>query len=866
MVRQEHGNRKTIARQQQDHRQNNMATAAFTCLVLSRSNFEARQHPRLRGAGMMQQSAQPTLAAAQGQTGQTDPLKQVYTWKKRVLGEGTYGRVVLAWHRESGQKHALKFADTRGTDWEREHEVLQQLQHESVMKMLQVFLPCEGRAEVVIASPAADTDLHTFLAKRGGEIGEDTGQTIGTQMCQGLSYVHGRGIVHRDMKPSSVLMTFIGVGKWQIALCDFGLARHLPQTARPRKVTGKQASPTINPAMSIRAAGLMTARVCTVWYRPPELLFRDREQRCLRYGSPVDVWGMGCILYELLHGTPMAAAADEMGSATCIAGVLGPCPENVPWAGSALYQFWARNYHEATILPESQLLSATPTPPWRCVAQVLRWLPEERADCVELLRQGWLRQGSEPKPPGLQGQGGTPSAPQTCAASPGPDSAELSASQDAESRQGSTQTPLSFAATPADVPMPLMSAPAAKETREGRRQCGCSGHCYSPGHRYRNGCDSKTLVVGSKYCVLCCCEIWGCVAPRWHGSFCCAHGRLFKELPAGVRAVRASRHCAAECMPCDLTDFLRWWPQAQHNRAIVMLLALLKEPAVCEALMTGITRLPPNFTGGELGLLLEHVLRTVDGGQHKDELKQLHRQGVGRVTGAASCCRVFGLIRPTTSGPPKKRRRGEIPAASQGKVLLGLGGREYEFTGDYGQLEDLLKITRGMPAWPEIVDAAALLAAGVEIQTLVSRLADVCPGFQSKSADGYVRRFVVRKLLCGCWLHTPWAKRHSLDWSAVPLAALASWCPDQTEKLSLFPRSWTAQDVSAFLFDRPDWGMIASMLMCLWSEAVGQSDEESLLSCVASPAFGEAARSYKRQHGVAAHPGVLLKVFQRVAR
>ncbi|KAF7657181.1 hypothetical protein LDENG_00030630 [Lucifuga dentata] len=82
-------------------------------------------------------------------------------------------------------------------------------------------------------------------------------------------------IIHRDIKPENILISHRGVVK----LCDFGFARTMASPAED---------------------GVYTDYVATRWYRAPELLVGDTK-----YGKPVDVWAVGCLLIEMLTGQPL---------------------------------------------------------------------------------------------------------------------------------------------------------------------------------------------------------------------------------------------------------------------------------------------------------------------------------------------------------------------------------------------------------------------------------------------------------------------------------------------------------------------------------------------------------------------------------
>ncbi|RTG91402.1 mitogen-activated protein kinase 15 [Schistosoma bovis] len=100
--------------------------------------------------------------------------------------------------------------------------------------------------------------------------------------------------------PSNVLLD----SDCLVKLCDFGLARSLKgRNMKYDNANGKINCKTLLPAL--------TEYVATRWYRAPEILLA-----CHDYTKGVDIWSLGCILGEMLIGTPLfpgTSTLDQIG-------------------------------------------------------------------------------------------------------------------------------------------------------------------------------------------------------------------------------------------------------------------------------------------------------------------------------------------------------------------------------------------------------------------------------------------------------------------------------------------------------------------------------------------------------------------------
>ncbi|KAM3596322.1 uncharacterized protein V6R79_012365 [Siganus canaliculatus] len=230
-----------------------------------------------------------------------------YEIKKR-LGKGAYGIVWKAVDRQTGEIVAVKKifdAFRNRTDAQRTFREVMFLQefgdHFNIVKLLNV-VRAQNDKDIYLIFEYMDTDLHAVI-KKGTLLKDIHKRYVMYQLFKAIKYLHSGNVVHRDQKPSNVLLDTDCVVK----LCDFGLARSLNQI---QEDSG-------NPAL--------TEYVATRWYRAPEILLGST-----RYTKGVDMWSLGCILGEMLLGKALFPGTSTINQIEKIMSAIPhPSPEDI---------------------------------------------------------------------------------------------------------------------------------------------------------------------------------------------------------------------------------------------------------------------------------------------------------------------------------------------------------------------------------------------------------------------------------------------------------------------------------------------------------------------------------------------------------
>ncbi|KAI4333663.1 hypothetical protein L6164_018443 [Bauhinia variegata] len=259
------------------------------------------------------------------------------------IGQGTYSNVYRARDLEQNKIVALKKVRFDNLEPEsvrfmaREIHILRRLDHLNVIK-LEGLVTSRMSCSLYLVFEYMEHDLAGLASHPGLKFTEAQVKCYMQQLLCGLDHCHSRGVLHRDIKGSNLLIDNNGILK----IADFGLASFFdPNQVQP-----------------------LTSRVVTLWYRPPELLLGATY-----YGTSVDLWSTGCILAELYAGKPIMPGRTEVEQLHKIFKLCGSPSEDY-WRKSKL--------PHATIFKPQQ-------PYRRCVAETFKDFPTPALALMEIL-------------------------------------------------------------------------------------------------------------------------------------------------------------------------------------------------------------------------------------------------------------------------------------------------------------------------------------------------------------------------------------------------------------------------------------------------------------------------------------------------
>ncbi|XP_017188539.3 protein IMPAIRED IN BABA-INDUCED STERILITY 1 isoform X1 [Malus domestica] len=237
------------------------------------------------------------------------PLRADAYEKLEKIGQGTYSSVFRARDLETGKIVALKkvrfdnFEPESVRFMAREILILRRLDHPNVIK-LEGLITSRLSCSIYLVFEYMEHDITGLLSNPDIKFSEAQIKCYMKQLLSGLEHCHSRGVMHRDIKGSNLLVSNEGILK----VADFGLANFCNSG-------NKQP---------------LTSRVVTLWYRPPELLLGSTD-----YGASIDLWSVGCAFAELLMGKPVLQGRTEVEQLHKIFKLCGSPPDEY-WKKSKL--------------------------------------------------------------------------------------------------------------------------------------------------------------------------------------------------------------------------------------------------------------------------------------------------------------------------------------------------------------------------------------------------------------------------------------------------------------------------------------------------------------------------------------------------
>jgi len=192
------------------------------------------------------------------------------------LGRGNFAVVRKVQRRSDGKYFAAKIINKKTMkvrDLEllgKEVQILKMMDHPNINTMIETF-DTKNHLYIVLQLLEGE-NLFENIVKRRVYYERDAANVV-MQVARACEYMHERGIIHRDLKPENLV--YLDKKHEQICITDFGLSKYMDQNQSKTKT----------------ACG-------TPAFVAPEVLRQES------YGTQVDMWSLGTILYIMLCGYP----------------------------------------------------------------------------------------------------------------------------------------------------------------------------------------------------------------------------------------------------------------------------------------------------------------------------------------------------------------------------------------------------------------------------------------------------------------------------------------------------------------------------------------------------------------------------------
>lgn len=245
----------------------------------------------------------------------------------------------------------------------REIQALRRLSpHEHIITLEEVLYD-QPTGRLALVFELMDANLYELIRGRRHYLNPQLIKSYMWQLMKSLDHMHKKGIFHRDIKPENILIessTDIGRG---LKLADFGSCR------------------------GIYSKQPYTEYISTRWYRAPECLLTDGY-----YGPEMDLWGAGCVMFEITSLYPLFPGSNEVDQISRIHKVLGtPSQEILGKFKSKGASHISFDFPQQKGLGIPQLIPHAPADGVELMVKLLKYDASERISAREAMRHPYFR-------------------------------------------------------------------------------------------------------------------------------------------------------------------------------------------------------------------------------------------------------------------------------------------------------------------------------------------------------------------------------------------------------------------------------------------------------------------------------------------